>query len=88
MEPTFSVAASSSTVTPELRVQIDAAIAALPPAHRAAPYKGEIVESKEAALLQLQDWAFTHGFAIATESGNSKRVRFECVHHKKDTKNC
>lgn len=53
MEPTFSVAASSSTITPKLQVQIDAAITALPPTHQAAPYKGEVVESKEAALLRL-----------------------------------
>jgi hypothetical protein len=46
------------------------------------------VELKEAALQQLQDWAFTHGFAIATEFASAKRVRFECVHYKKSTKNC
>jgi MULE transposase domain len=74
-------------VTLELQAQIDAAIAALPAAHRQAPFKGEIVESKEAALERLQDWAFTHSFAIATESGSAKRMRFECVHHKKKTKN-
>jgi hypothetical protein len=47
MEPTFSSIASSSTVTAGLQTQIDAAIAALPPAHRAASYKGKIVESKK-----------------------------------------
>jgi hypothetical protein len=88
MEPTFSSPASLSSVTPELQAQIDAAVAALPAAHRRAPYKGEIVDSKEAALQRLQDWAFTHGFAIAIESGSKNRVRFECVHHKKKTKNC
>ena len=87
MEPTFSSPASLTSVTPELQAQIDAATAALPAAHRRAPYKGEIVDSKEAALERLQDWAFTYGFAIAIESGSKNRVRFECVHHKKKTRN-
>src|SRR4030088_613074 len=87
MEPTFSSTLASGSVTPQLQAQINAAVAALPASHRTAPYKGEIVESKEAALQRLQDWAFTHGFAIATESASAKRVRFECVHHKKSTKN-
>jgi hypothetical protein len=54
MEPTFSSSASCS-VTPELQTQIDADVAALPAAYRRAPYKGEIVDSKEAALQRLQD---------------------------------
>ncbi len=87
MEPTFSSPASLNSVTPELQAQIDAAIATLPAAHQRAPYKGEIVDSKEAALQRLQDWAFTHGFAIAIESGSKNRVWFECVHHKKKTRN-
>jgi hypothetical protein len=58
MEPTFTSAVSSSSVTTKLQAQIDAAIAALPAAHRHGPFKGEIVESKDAALEQLQDWAF------------------------------
>jgi hypothetical protein len=69
-------------VTPELQAQIDTAIAALPAAHQQAPYKGEITDSKEAALQRLQDWAFTHGFAIAIEFGSKNRVRFEYVHYK------
>jgi hypothetical protein len=87
MEPTFSSAASVTTVTPILAAQIQAATAALPAAHRAAPQEREIVESKEAALLRLQDWAFTKGFALATESTRSKRVVFQCTHHGKKTKN-
>jgi hypothetical protein len=59
MEPTFSSAASVTTVTPELAAQIEAAIAALPAAHRLLPQEQEMVESKEAALQQLQNWAFT-----------------------------
>ena len=37
MEPTFSSAASVTTVTPVLAAQIQATTAALPAAHRAAP---------------------------------------------------
>jgi hypothetical protein len=87
MEATFSFAASVTTMTPALAAQIQAATAALPAAHRAAPQEREIVESKEAALLRLQNWAFTKGFALATESTRPKRVVFQCTHHKKKTKN-
>jgi hypothetical protein len=38
MEPTFT-SVSSMTVTPGLQAQIDAAVAALPAAHRAAPFE-------------------------------------------------
>jgi len=87
MEPTFSSAASATTVTPELAVQIEAATAALPAAHRLPPQEREIVESKEAAFQRLQNWAFTQGFALAVESGRADRVVYHCVHHKKKTKN-
>jgi hypothetical protein len=87
MEPTFSSPASMSSVTLELQAQIDAAVAALPAVHRQAPFKGEIVKSKETALQRLQDWAFIHGFAIATESDSVHRMQFVYVHHKKNTKN-
>ena len=36
---------------------------------------------------RLQDWAFTHGFALAIESATAKGMRLECVHHKRKTKN-
>jgi hypothetical protein len=53
IEPSFTASASSSTITPKLQAQIDAAITALPTTHRLAPTKGEIVESKEVALQRL-----------------------------------
>ena len=87
MEPTFVSAASVSTVTPGLAAQIDAAVAALPTAHRLAPTVGEIVESKAAAFERLQNWAFTHHFALVIESANARRVLFQCTHHKKKTQN-
>lgn len=43
------------TVILDLQVQIDAAIAALPAAHRAAPVEKERAESTEAAFTRLQD---------------------------------
>ena len=58
MELTFA-AAASATVTPELRAQIDAAVAALPSSHCLHPTEKELSESREAALVRLQNWAFT-----------------------------
>jgi hypothetical protein len=87
MEPIFASTAAVGTVTALLQSQIDAATATLPPAHRQPPRKGEIVQSKEAALQRLQDWAFTHGFALVTESSNAERVVYQCSHHKKKTRN-
>jgi hypothetical protein len=87
MEPKFTVAASTSTVTPRLASQIETAIARLPAAHRIPPEDQEIVESPEAAFTRLQDWAFIHGFALVKESSRKNRVIFECIHHKTATKN-
>src|SRR5438045_1694219 len=87
MEPTVTVEGSTSTVTSGLAAQIKAAIAALPAAHRSPPKEKEIVESPEAAFVRLQDWAFTHGFALVRESTRKDRVLFECTHHKKTMKN-
>ena len=91
MEPTFTETASE-TVTPELAAQLSAAVAALPPAHRSNPLENEAFESREAAFVHLQDWAFTKGFALVKESAKSKdrqvvRLYLDCVHHKKGTKN-
>src|SRR5277367_1482505 len=91
MEPTFA-ATASETVTAELAAQLSAAIEALPPAHRLAPVEQEPAESRDAAFVRLQDWSFTKGFALVKESaktykGQVVRVYFDCIHHKKDTKN-
>ena len=45
------------------------------------------MESKEAALQQLRNWAFTQGFALAVESSRADRVVYHCIHHKKKTRN-
>jgi hypothetical protein len=91
MEPIFTETASE-TVTAELVAQLANAIAALPPAHRLNPVEREPVESREAAFVQLQDWAFTKGFALVKESAKTKNGQVvqqyvDCVHHKKQTKN-
>jgi hypothetical protein len=91
MEPIFAESASE-TVTAELCAQLDAAIAALPPTHRLNPTENELSDSREAAYTRLQDWSFTKGFALVTESakthqGQVVRVYLECVHHKKGTRN-
>jgi len=54
MEPTFASPASI-TVTPELQAQIDAAVDALPAAHRVAPIELEQADSTDAAFIRLQD---------------------------------
>jgi hypothetical protein len=54
MEPIFAESASE-TVTAELCTQLDAAIAALPPAHRLNPTENELSDSREAAYIRLQD---------------------------------
>src|SRR5436190_8332397 len=91
MEPIFTETASE-TVTAKLAAQLAAATAALRPAHCLNPVEDEPTESKEAAFVRLQNWAFTKGFALVTESSKTKngqviRVYFECVHHKKETRN-
>ena len=61
MESTFVVAGASAsasasvTVTPELRSQLQAAVAALLASHCLPPTKRELVDSKEAAFIRLQD---------------------------------
>lgn len=91
MEPTFA-ATASATVTIELAAQLAAAVAALPPAHCLNPVEREPSESKEAAFVRLQNWAFTKGFALVKESAKTKngqvvRLYLDCVHHKKETQN-
>jgi len=72
---------SASTVTLKLQAHIDGAIAALPPAHRRPPTKGEIVESPSSRYVRLQDWAFTYRFALAIELANAERTMFRCTYH-------
>ena len=84
MEPIFTESASE-TVTAELAAQLARARAALPPSHCLDPQERELTESREAAFVRLQNWAFTKGFAIVKESAKTKdgqvvRQYFDCVH--------
>jgi hypothetical protein len=63
LEPTVA-----STVTPLLAQQIQQATKSLPLAHLITPATGESFDSPANALQCLQDWAFTQGFAVVTES--------------------
>ena len=81
---------SSETVTAKLVAQLTTAIAALPPSHCLNPCENEPSKSREAAYTRLQDWAFTKGFALVTESAKTKnsqviRQYIECAHYKKKT---
>jgi hypothetical protein len=76
MEPTFTEA-TSETVTAKVMAQLAAATAALPPAHCLNPDPNESFESKEAAFLRLQNWAFTKGFAVVNDIEGKPRIRFK-----------
>ena len=74
------------TISSKLRSQIDEATQNLPAAHREESKEGEVVPDKASGMRGLQDWAFTQGFAIATTSGRSDRLRLACVHHGDETR--
>ena len=91
MESTFT-ATASETVTAELRAQLDAAVATIPPAHCLNPVEQECFESNDAAFVCLQNWAFTKGFTFVKKSAKTKNrqvihIYLDCVHYKKVTKN-
>jgi hypothetical protein len=73
---TFASALSSSSITLELRAQIDEAINTLPSAHHQPPLKVEIVDSPASGYIRLQDWAFTHRFCFVIESAKGDRTQF------------
>jgi len=50
MEPIFAKPASD-TVTAKLRAQLDATVAALPPAYCLNPIKNELTNSRDVALI-------------------------------------
>jgi hypothetical protein len=87
MEELVPVSSTALSVTPALAQLIQEAIDGLPKPHRQPPLTNESFETPELALIRLQDWAFTQGFAVVIESRRSKRVIFECVHHHKRTRN-
>jgi hypothetical protein len=76
-----------SSITLELQAQIDRAIEAIPVSHREPPLHGTVVADPAIAFDRIQDWAFINGYAFVKESINDLRCRFECIHHKPDTRN-
>ena len=65
---------ATSTVTPLLASQIAIATKVLPLAHLLTPTHGESFKTLDEAFRRLQDWAFTQGFAVITESKRKDRV--------------
>jgi hypothetical protein len=76
-----------TTILPTLAAQIELAIKAIPAAHREPPIHDTVVADPDSAFQRCQDWAFTQGFAFVIETRTDIRVRFECLHHKKETRN-
>lgn len=83
-----------SFVEPAVADAFATAKASIPPAHRIAPLQDEVVESREAGYVRLQEWAFCNGYALAIESskpsvkgGPITRIVVHCVHHKETTRN-
>jgi len=68
---------AASTVTPLLASQIAIATKVLPLAHLSALAHGESFKDPDEALRSLQDWTFTQGFAVVTESKRKGR----CIFH-------
>ena len=78
---------TASTVTPLLAAQIALATKALPSDHLLILTHGESFKTPEEAFQHLQDWAFTKGFTVVTESTRKGRVIFQCIYHRKKTRN-
>jgi hypothetical protein len=76
-----------STVTEQLARRIDEAFEAIPISNRLAPLQGEVFSDPDDAFQRIQDWAFTQGYAFVTASKVATRVRFDCIHHKTETRN-
>ncbi|KAM4066755.1 hypothetical protein HRG_012165 [Hirsutella rhossiliensis] len=71
----------------DVRSAFDKAVEALPQEHRRAPITGDEVNSPEEALRWFQDYAFTQGFALVTASKVRDRLRVNCLHHGRGTRN-
>ena len=65
------------------------ALALIPSTHKLPPRDGEVTDSKVAAHLRLQNWAFTQGFAVVLNHGETKAREqhvFLCTRHSKKTR--
>ena len=65
------------------------AIAHLPPPHLLPPQENELFSSWEEAKARLQDYAFTQGFALVTETHDKKNhlIVLDCTRHHKRVRN-
>jgi hypothetical protein len=63
-------------VTTELAAAIIEATKSLLTSYLLPPIAGEAFNDQKQAFTRINDWAFTQGFVIATESGSSKYTRF------------
>jgi hypothetical protein len=79
--------AASSAPSPDVARRIQQATSCLPQSHILLPVAGEQFQCPADALLRLQNWAFTQGFAVVTESCRENRVIFQCIHHRQKTRN-
>jgi hypothetical protein len=76
-----------TTIYPQLAQQIAIAIEAIPSPNRQQPGDNMVVSSPDIAFQHLQDWAFVQGLAFVVEYRESTRVRWDCIFHKKETRN-
>ena len=65
------------------------AIALLPPPHLLPPQENELFSSWKEAKTRLQDYAFTQGFALVTETHDKKNhlIVLDCTRHQKRVRN-
>ena len=65
------------------------AIALLPPPHLLPPQENELFSSWDEAKTRLQDYAFTQGFALVTETHDKKNhlIVLDCTRHHKRVRN-
>src|SRR4051794_7350032 len=77
----------STTLSQEVADEILKTIETIPEAYRQPPAVDEIVDGLDEGFERLQAYAFTKGFALTTESKTTDRLRVECIHHHKNTRN-
>ena len=72
-----------------LDARLQRAIASLPSSHRLPPSESEIFISWEEGKTRLQNYAFTQGFALVTETNDKKNhlVILDCTRHHKRERN-
>ena len=72
-----------------LEARLQRAVALLPPSHRLPPRPGDLFSSWEEGKTCLQNYAFTQGFALVTETNDKKNhiVKLDCSRHHKRERN-